>query len=528
MAMNVVTEKRHVSSRPHSKAVVAPSTDHVLIVGAGFAGIGMAIRLKQAGIDDFTIIERADRVGGTWRDNTYPGIACDIPSHLYSYSFEPNPTWTRLFAPQEEILAYLEHCATKYGVRPHIRFGTAATGASFDERTGLWTVQTGDGTSITARVVVSGSGHALSRPVFPDVPGREAFQGKSMHSARWDHDYSLEGKTVAVVGTGASAIQIIPSIAAKVGKMYVFQRTPSWVAPKPDRKITKREQDTLRDKPYVQMLARRAIYWFLETMAVGYVVEPRLNKIREYRSLQFLRKSVSDPALRKKLTPNFRLGCKRILISNDYYATLQRKNVELVTDGIAEIRANSIVTKDGKERSVDVIVYATGFETSEAKPPFPIAGRGGLDLARAWARNIEAYLGTTIPGFPNAFLLVGPNMGLGHSSMIFMMESQFAYVLDAIQTMRSKRIKSVEVRRAIATRYNDKLQKRLEHTVWNSGGCSSWYLTSNGKNTTAWPGFTFEFRLKTRRFDATNYDILAKEDLFEPAAKSPQPTIIAP
>jgi len=510
--MNAVTEAREPGSRSRSNGATARSTDHVLIIGAGFAGLGMGIRLKQAGIEDFTIIERADSLGGTWRDNTYPGIACDVPSYLYSYSFEPNPSWSRFFAPQQEILAYLEHCATKYGLRSHIRFGTAATAASFDERTGLWTVQTSDGQTITARVVVSGSGHALSKPVFPDVPGRESFQGKSMHSARWDHDYSLEGKTVAVVGTGASAIQIIPSIAAKVGKMYVFQRTASWVSPKPDRPIPERQQDGLRRKPRVQKLLRGAIYWVMESMAVGYVVEPRLNKIREYRSLQFLRRSVRDPVLREKLTPHFRLGCKRILLSNDYYETLQRENVELVTDGIAEIRAHSIVTKDGKERPVDAIVYATGFETSEVKPPFPIKGRGGRDLAETWGENVEAYLGSTVPGFPNAFLLIGPNCGLGHSSMILMMESQFAYVLDAIKTMRARRIRSVEVRPEVAARYNERLQKRLEHTVWNSGGCSSWYLTRSGKNTTAWPGFTFEFRLRTRRFDAENYDLVSRDE----------------
>jgi cation diffusion facilitator CzcD-associated flavoprotein CzcO len=332
-----------------------------------------------------------------------------------------------------------------------------------------------------------------------------------MHSARWDHDYSLQGKSVAVVGTGASAIQIIPSIAPTVGKLHVFQRTPSWVSPKPDREITPRQQSAFRDKPYVQKMVRGAIYWVLESMAVGYVVEPRLNKIREYRSLQFLRRTVRDPALREKLTPHFRLGCKRILISNDYYPALQRENVELVTDGIAEIRAHSIVTKDGAERPVDVIVYATGFETAEAKPPFPITGRGGEDLAHTWRESIEAYLGTSVPGFPNAFLLLGPNVGLGHSSMIFMMESQFAYVLDAIKTMRARRLKSVEVRRDVTDRYNAALQERLKGTVWNSGGCASWYLTRGGKNTTAWPGFTFEFRAKTRRFDADNYDLVPEE-----------------
>jgi cation diffusion facilitator CzcD-associated flavoprotein CzcO len=512
MALQVLPGERVRGTRRRPEKTAPRPEDHILIVGAGFAGLGMAIRLKQEGIDDFTVIERSDRLGGTWRDNTYPGIACDIPSHLYSYSFEPNPNWSKFFAPQREILAYLEHCADKYGIRPHIRFGTAATGASFDERTGLWSVRTSDGKTIQARVVVSGSGHALSKPVFPDIPGIDTFQGKSMHSARWDHDFVLEGKTVAVIGTGASAIQIIPSIASRVGKMHVFQRTASWVTPKPDRDIPPRARAAFRKRPSLQMFARRAIYWILEAMAVGYVVEPRLNKIREYRSRKFLERTVRDPALRAKLTPNFRLGCKRILISNDFYETLQRDHVELVTDGIAEIRPHAIVTKDGKERPVDVIIYATGFETAEAKPPFAILGRGGRDLSDAWKDGVEAYLGTTIAGFPNAFLLIGPNLGLGHSSMIFMMESQFAYVLDAIKTMRARRLKFVDVRPEVSSKYNEALQRRLQHTVWNSGGCSSWYLTSTGKNTTAWPGFTFEFRLKTRRFDAEHYEAVPQDE----------------
>lgn len=498
-----------------------PARNEVLIVGAGFAGIGMAIRLKQVGIDGFTLLERADRVGGTWRDNTYPGIACDVPSHLYSYSFEPNPDWSRLFAPQEEILAYLEHCTDKYGIRSHIRFGTEVTGAVFDERSGLWTVKTKGGKSLTARVLVSGSGHALSRPVLPTIPGRDTFRGKTMHSARWDHAYPLEGKRVAVVGTGASAIQIVPSIAPIVGKMHVFQRTASWLHPKPDRTISTDEQARFRAKPHLQKLARGAIYWFLEATAIGYVVEPRLNWIRERLALRYLRQSVGDPVLRAKLTPHFRLGCKRILISSDYYSTLQRENVELVSDAIAEIREHSVVTKDGKERPVDAIVFATGFETAEAKPPFRVVGRAGLDLNEAWRNGFEAYRGTTVAGFPNLFLLLGPNTGLGHTSMIFMMESQFAYVLDAIKTMRTRQLKYVDVRRDVEVRYNERLQKRLSRTVWNTGGCASWYLTSSGKNTTVWPGFTVEFRLKMRRFDAENYELCAEAPLPASDRRSP-------
>jgi cation diffusion facilitator CzcD-associated flavoprotein CzcO len=484
--------------------------DRVLIIGAGFAGIGMAIRLKLAGIHDFTILERAQSLGGTWRDNTYPGIACDVPSHLYSYSFEPNPNWSHLFAHQDEILAYLEHCADKYGVRQHIRFGSEVTAATFDEETGLWTVTTADGATLVARVIVSGAGHSLSKPVYPDIPGRETFLGKAMHSARWDHDYSLKGKTVAVIGTGASAIQIIPSIAGDVGRMHVFQRTASWVQTKPDRVMTDEQKQRFRDKPYLQRLTRGVIYVVLEAMATGYVVEPQLNRIRELTSLLYLRRSVKDPVLRAKLTPHFRLGCKRILISSDYYRVLQQENVELVTDGIAEIRPHSIVTRDGKERPVDAIVFATGFETSEAKPPFRILGRQGRDLADAWRGGISAYAGTTVTGFPNVFLLLGPNVGLGHSSMIFMMESQFPYVLGAIQTMRDKRLKFVDVRSEVEDRYNHRIQKRLAKTVWNSGGCVSWYLTPSRKNTISWPGFTFEFRRQMRRFDSDSYELVAK------------------
>jgi cation diffusion facilitator CzcD-associated flavoprotein CzcO len=310
--------------------------------------------------------------------------------------------------------------------------------------------------------------------------------------------------------------------------MHVFQRTPSWVIEKPDSEITARTHEMFRKKPYLQKFMRGAIYWALEMTALGYVVEPRLNRLRERAALRYLHESVKDPELRRKLTPQFRLGCKRILISNDYYATLERPNVELVTDAIAEIREHSIVTKDGQEREVDTIICATGFETAEAKPPFAIVGRSGFDLREAWRDGIEAYLGTTMAGFPNLFLLVGPNMGLGHSSLILMMESQYAYVLDAIRTMRKSRLKLVDVRRDVEVRYNERLQKRLAHTVWNSGGCASWYLTRSGKNTTTWPGFTFEFRLKTRRFDVKNYETCLDDQTQTPVYRSTAPESLPP
>jgi cation diffusion facilitator CzcD-associated flavoprotein CzcO len=477
---------------------------HVVIVGAGFAGLGMAIRLKRAGIDDFTILEQADEVGGTWRDNHYPGAACDVQSHLYSYSFEPNPNWTRTFAGQPEILAYLVQCADKYGIRPHIRFRTGVARARFDESAAMWRVETTRGETIEARIVVSACG-ALSRPALPDIPGLPSFAGKVFHSARWDHSYPLEGKRVAVVGTGASAIQIVPSIAPRVDRLYVLQRTPPWILPKPDRPFGKIERTLFRRVPAFQHLSRSAIYWQRESLALGFVVEPRIMKVLGRIATRYLRASVPDVALRTKLTPRYTMGCKRILPTNDWYPALQRDNVELVTDAISEVLPNGLVTADGKPRALDAIVLATGFEAAEQMAPFEVQGRGGRKLDDAWREGAEAYLGTTVSGFPNLFLLVGPNTGLGHNSMIFMIEAQVAYVMSAIETMREKRLDLVDVLPDAQARYNRRVHERLRGTVWSSG-CTSWYQTRSGKNTTLWPGFTFEFRMRTRKFDAAAYE----------------------
>jgi cation diffusion facilitator CzcD-associated flavoprotein CzcO len=484
-----------------NREVLVMGNDHILIIGAGFAGIGMAIRLKQAGIHDFTILERSDRVGGTWRDNTYPGVACDVPSHLYSYSFEPNPDWSRFFAPQEEILAYIERCVDKYGVRAHIRFGTSAEGGSFDETSGLWTVKTSDGGSIVARVVVSGAGHALSKPVYPDVPGRDRFEGKAMHSARWDHAYPLEGKSVAVIGTGASAIQIVPAIAEKVKQVHLFQRTPAWILPKRNGVIDAETQALFAKHPGRQRALRMGIYGITEVFGLGFTHFRPLMKLARFAALKHLEKVVRDPVLRARLTPDYPIGCKRVLFSNDFYPAMQRENVELVTDGIAEVRARSIVTKDGKERPVDVIALATGFDAADVKAPFPIHGRGG----RALPDGAEAYLGTTFAGFPNFFMIIGPNTGLGHTSMVVMMEAQIGYILGALRTMRKKKLKLLDVRKSVVERYNARIQARLAKTVWNSG-CRSWYQTKEGKNTTLWPGLTIEYRARMRRFDAESYE----------------------
>lgn len=494
---------------------------HILIVGTGFAGLGMGIRLKQAGIDDFTLLEQASSVGGTWRDNHYPGAACDVESHLYSFSFEKNPEWSRTFACQREILAYLEHCTDKYGLRPHIRFDTSVTGGSFDEASGLWSLSTNKGETLRARVVVSGTG-GLSRPALPDIPGLSSFAGKTFHSARWDDAYPLEGKAVGVIGTGASAIQIVPSIAPRVGKMAVFQRTAPWILPKPDRAFSEQQKARFRRFPALLSLERAGIYLRRELSALGFVVEPRLLALLEPLVLTYLKKQVRDPVLREKLTPDYHLGCKRILPTNDYYPALQRPNVELVTEGIEAIVPSGVVTRDGKERALDVLILATGFHAAEAVTPFRLRGRGGRDLDETWREGAEAYLGTTVSGFPNLFLIVGPNTGLGHSSMVVMIEAQIAYVLSAIQKMRAENLSLVDVREGAQARYNQEIQRRLGKTVWASG-CKSWYQTRSGKNTTLWPGFTFEFARRTRAFDAASYELRGEVAEVAEGASPPLP-----
>jgi cation diffusion facilitator CzcD-associated flavoprotein CzcO len=488
----------------------------ILIIGTGFAGIGMAIRLKQAGIDDFLLVERAGDVGGTWRDNHYPGAACDVQSHLYSFSFEPNPAWTRDFAPQREILDYLVRCTDKYGVRPHIRFHTEIVSASFDERGGRWQVRASGGRTFRARVVVSACG-GLSRPSLPDIEGIESFAGTTFHSARWDHSVPIEGKRVAVIGTGASAVQIVPAIAPRVGRLFVYQRTPPWIVPKPDGPISPLAQRVFRRAPALQRVARQALYWQKEVFAVGFVVDPRVMKLLEPIARSFLRRSVRDPELRATLAPSYAMGCKRILPTNDYYPAIQRDNVEVVTAGIDAIVPSGIRTKDGLTRELDAIVLATGFQAAEQVAPFEVRGRGGHELNDVWRDGAEAYLGTTVAGFPNLFLIVGPNTGLGHSSMILMIESQVQYILSCVQTMRERGIETVEVREDAQRRYNAGIHARLAKTVWASG-CTSWYKTRTGKNTTLWPGFTFEFRLRTRRFQPRDYELVARGAQPLPAA----------
>lgn len=479
----------------------------VLIIGSGFAGLGMAIKLREAGIEDFQILERGSDVGGTWRDNHYPGCACDVQSHLYSFSFEPNPDWTRMFARQPEIRAYLEKCADKYDLRRHIVFGANVQTARYDDASASWTVTTADGRSFKAQVLVSGMG-GLSNPAMPNVKGLEKFKGKAFHSAHWDHSYDLAGKKVAVIGTGASAIQFVPQLQKLAGRVDLYQRTAPWIMPKPDREIGQIERVLYRRFPALQNAYRTAIYWALESRVLGFAVNPKLMTLVQGIARSHIKKQIADPTLRAKVTPDYTIGCKRILISNDYYPALAQDNVEVITDSIAEVRANSIVDANGVERKVDAIIYGTGFKAQDPMPRGTVFGKGGVDLLDAWKDGPEAYLGLSVAGFPNFFMLVGPNTGLGHNSMVFMIESQVAYVMDALKTMKARQLRAVDVKPDAQVSFNKGIQGKLTKTVWTSG-CKSWYVDANGKNTTLWPGFTFVYRGKTRRFKADQYQLEA-------------------
>ena len=482
------------------------STEHVriAIVGSGFGGLGMAIRLKRDGIEDFVVLERGRDVGGTWRDNSYPGAACDVPSRLYSFSFAQNPHWSRSFSPQGEILEYLRDCARRFGVLDHIRFGTTVEAAEWDEDEQRWHVRTDTG-ELTADVLVSAAG-GLSEPKTPDVPGLARFTGKVFHSAAWDHDHDLTGERVAVVGTGASAIQIVPAIQPKVAQLDLYQRTPAWIIPRHDRDFTRLERILYRRVPGLQRVARAAIYWAREFYVLGFTKHRWLMKGPEAIARKMLRRQIPDRELRRKLTPGYAIGCKRILISSDFYPALAQPNAEVLTGGIAEVRERSIVTGDGQERPTDAIVFATGFQVTPPPIAQRVRGRDGVALSDVWReRGMQAHRGTTVAGFPNLFFLVGPNTGLGHTSIVHVIESQIQYVREALRTMERRGWAEVEPRLEAQDRWNHEVQARLEGSVWQAGGCASWYLDDHGRNTTLWPGYTFDLRRRLSDFDEDSY-----------------------
>jgi cation diffusion facilitator CzcD-associated flavoprotein CzcO len=435
----------------------------------------MAIRLKQEGIDDFTVLERGDDVGGTWHYNTYPGCACDVPSHLYSFSFAPNPRWSETYSSQPEIRDYLYRIADDYGVREHVRLNCTVEGIEWDDERGGWTIATSDG-PLRARV------------------------------ARWNHDYDLRGKRVAAVGTGASAIQFVPEIQKQVEQLHVIQRTPPWVMPHPNRDIHGWEKRLYRRFPLAQKLVRGGIYAGRELFVLGFVKDPRFMKVAEKIARTHMKRQISDPELLQKVTPGYTIGCKRILPSNRWYRALGKPNVELLTGGVERVTRNTVVTGDGEEREVDAIVFGTGFQVTDMPVGKMVRGPGGRTLDDVWQGSPKAHMGAAMPGFPNLFVLLGPNTGLGHSSMVYMIESQVAYVMDALRHMDRHGADTVEVRREAADRWNADIDERMEGTVWNTG-CSSWYLDDTGRNATLWPDWTFAFRRRTARFDPADFEV---------------------
>jgi len=476
-----------------------------LIVGAGFSGIGAAINLDKAGLGDYQIIEAGDGAGGTWYWNTYPGIAVDIPSFSYQFSFEKSPDWTRTYAPGRELRAYAEHCVDKYGLRPKIRFGTKVLGARFDDDDSLWRLELNSGAEITGRFLINASG-VLITPNLPDIDGVDSFAGLTMHTAQWDHSVDLTGKRVAVVGTGASAIQIVPEIVDRVGQLQLYQRTPAWVLPRSNNAIPARLRTALATVPGTRALLRNGIYWFQEALGFAMTQRPELLTLGEMAGRWNIRRQVRDRSLRERLTPSYRLGCKRVLFSDNYFRAIDQPKSELVTDRIVRITPNGIVTADGGERPVDVIVFATGFHVTDSYTYVDIKGPGGEDLVDRWnTEGVQAHRGITVADVPNLFFLLGPNTGLGHNSVVFMIESQIRYVGQAIAAVDSAGAQALAPTRAAQDAFNAELQDKLAGSVWSTGGCSSWYLDEHGKNRTLWSGMTWQYWLTTRSLKAAEY-----------------------
>jgi cation diffusion facilitator CzcD-associated flavoprotein CzcO len=479
----------------------------VIVIGSGFSGINAGICLKRAGITDFVILERADDVGGTWRDNTYPGCACDVPSVVYSYSFEQHPDWSRSFAGNSEIQQYIRDCLEKFDLGPWLRFGADVRQAVFDDRLGIWRLTLTEGKQLTARAVVSAVG-GLVNPAYPVVPGLDTFKGTQFHTARWRHDVDLKGKRVAVIGTGASAVQVIPAIQPTVARLKVFQRTPAWVLPKPDFAVEDRTRRLFARIPVLQRALRNGIFAASEAIFGPLViVDSPAARLLEWVSRSFLMRQITDPELRRKLTPDFHIGCKRVLLSSDYYPALARQNVDVVTDAIVRVTPRGVVTADGTTHEVDVIVLATGFRLDIGNAPFEVRGLDGVSLSDVWGRRgSKAYLGMVVSGFPNWFLMLGPNTGPGHTSVLIYTEAQANYIVQALRTLFRRNLRYLNVRQSEQDAWHEALQARMRHTSWTSG-CRSWYLDVNGENHALFPGLASEYVLRARTFRPEKYDL---------------------
>jgi cation diffusion facilitator CzcD-associated flavoprotein CzcO len=475
----------------------------VLIVGSGFAGLGAAIQLDLAGRPDFLVIERGSEVGGTWRDNTYPGAACDVPSQLYSFSFAPNPNWSRTFSPQPEIQQYLRDTAARSGTLDRHLFNCELLAARWESAAKRWQVRTSKGT-FTADFLVTAFG-GLSEPRYPAVPGIEQFAGTIFHSARWRRDCDLADRQVAVIGTGASAIQLVPQIAAAAGHLDVYQRTAPWIMARGDRKFSRAERWAFRWVPGLQRLKRLLMLAGRDANSVAFCYAPRILQLVSARASAHRDRQITDPELRRRLTPSYLLGCKRVLLSDDFYPALAGESVELISEPITQVRADGIVTADGIVHPADVLILATGFRATDSPAADLIVGATGRSLGETWRTDgQQAYKGSTIAGFPNMLMLVGPNTGVGNTSMIFMIESQLRYLLDALRRMEHFGLATIEPTADAQRRFNVALQRRMAGTVWMTG-CASWYLDGRGRNTTLWPRFGFLFRAATRRFDLDAY-----------------------
>ena len=482
--------------------------DH-LVVGAGFAGVALAIGLQDDG-EEFVVIDQADGLGGTWWVNTYPGATCDVPSLLYSFSFAPNPDWSRTYSPQAEIQAYAEKIAADAGVLDRFHFGVELLDAAWDDDAALWRARTSAG-DLTCTTLINATG-GLSAPKLPDIEGIDTFDGHLFHTAQWDHSVDLAGKRVAVIGTGASAIQVIPAIQPVVGHLDVYQRSAPWVLPKGDRAFTDKEKRLFRRFPSTQKALRARMYWFHEALVPGITRQQRLNAPVERLARMNLALGVKDHALRERLRPTFDVFCKRILLSDDYYPAMSSANVEVVTDPIARVTPSGVVTADGVERPVDVIVVATGFHATDPPIAQVVRGRDGRTLAETWAATgMAAYKGAAVHGFPNLFSALGPNTGQGHTSVLLYIEAATGYIRDALRTMRRQRLGTIEPRADVQARWNADLQRRMKRTVWTRGGCSSWYLDDHGRNTVLWPRTTGAFRRAMKAFDLAAYDVRSRQ-----------------
>ena len=521
-------------STPHSAASpqppFLPTRTHIAVIGSGFGGLGAGIRLRENGITDFVILERASSVGGTWRDNTYPGCACDVPSHLYSFSFAPNPLWSRSFSRQPEIRAYLEDIADRYGLRRHLRFDTEVIEARWDSAQALWRLTTSRG-AFTADVLISATG-PLADPALPDIPGLADFPGEVFHSARWNHDFDLTGKRVAVVGTGASAIQIIPEIQPLVGQLTLFQRTPAWVLPRRDRRVSGIERWLYRRVPPTQKLARFGIYAARESTVGAFTKRPALLRATQRLARRNMTKRIKAPALRAALTPNYTLGCKRVLLSNDYYPALAAPNVNVIASGLAKVDGGTLISQDGASaQQIDAVILATGFHTIDMPIADRIHGLGGVTLADSWQGDMRALRGTNVSGFPNLCLVIGPNTGLGHNSMVHIIESQLNYIIDYIKALDRLGVAALDPRPDAQKTWCDEIERRLAPSVWNTGGCASWYLNAAGRNPTLWPGSTIRFRRATRSIDVAEYHRLpipSRTPASAPTSQTSRPSAPAP